>query len=67
MSLCPEDPTFLSFRKGDLLFIIKDEEYSPNHGWMKGKNERTGLTGAVSMDSVLVLATLNKPTNELLV
>uniref|UniRef100_A0A3B3RG74 Myosin VIIBb n=1 Tax=Paramormyrops kingsleyae TaxID=1676925 RepID=A0A3B3RG74_9TELE len=61
-----DDPTFLSFRKGDLLFIIKDEEYSPNHGWMKGKNERTSLTGAVSMDSVLVLAALNKPTNELL-
>uniref|UniRef100_A0A3B3RFJ9 Myosin VIIBb n=1 Tax=Paramormyrops kingsleyae TaxID=1676925 RepID=A0A3B3RFJ9_9TELE len=66
ISLCPDDPTFLSFRKGDLLFIIKDEEYSPNHGWMKGKNERTSLTGAVSMDSVLVLAALNKPTNELL-
>ncbi|KAL4608334.1 unconventional myosin-VIIb-like [Arapaima gigas] len=61
-----DDPTFLSVKKGDLLWLIKDNEYSSNRGWIKGKNERTGLTGAISTDAVLVLAVLNKPTNELL-
>uniref|UniRef100_A0A3B3QZ91 Si:ch73-194h10.2 n=1 Tax=Paramormyrops kingsleyae TaxID=1676925 RepID=A0A3B3QZ91_9TELE len=62
-----DDSTFLNYKKGDLILIIKDEEYSSNHGWIKGKNERTGQTGAVSTDAVLVLPTLKKPTNEVLV
>ncbi|XP_023655558.1 unconventional myosin-VIIb [Paramormyrops kingsleyae] len=61
-----DDSTFLNYKKGDLILIIKDEEYSSNHGWIKGKNERTGQTGAVSTDAVLVLPTLKKPTNEVL-
>lgn len=62
-----DDSTFLNYKKGDLILIIKDEEYSSNHGWIKGKNERTGQTGAVSTDAVLVLPSLKKPTNEVLV
>ncbi|XP_064186818.1 unconventional myosin-VIIa [Anguilla rostrata] len=61
-----DDPTFLSFKKGELILLIKDDDYSPDRGWIKGKNERTGKTGAVSMDSILILPTLTKPTNEVL-
>uniref|UniRef100_A0A8C9R3J4 Si:ch73-194h10.2 n=1 Tax=Scleropages formosus TaxID=113540 RepID=A0A8C9R3J4_SCLFO len=62
-----DDNTFLSYKKGELIVIIKDQEYSSDHGWIKGKNERTGQTGAVSTDAILILPTLNKPTNEVLV
>ncbi|XP_018612550.2 unconventional myosin-VIIa [Scleropages formosus] len=61
-----DDNTFLSYKKGELIVIIKDQEYSSDHGWIKGKNERTGQTGAVSTDAILILPTLNKPTNEVL-
>ncbi|KAG9341588.1 hypothetical protein JZ751_019103 [Albula glossodonta] len=61
-----DDPTFLSFKKGELILVIKDDDYSPNRGWIKGKNDRTGQTGAVSMDAILILPTLTKPTNEVL-
>ncbi|KAJ8277066.1 hypothetical protein GJAV_G00071100 [Gymnothorax javanicus] len=61
-----DDPTFLSFKKGELILLIKDDDYSPDRGWIKGKNERTGKIGAVSMDAILILPTLTKPTNEVL-
>uniref|UniRef100_A0A8C7UL55 Myosin VIIBb n=1 Tax=Oncorhynchus mykiss TaxID=8022 RepID=A0A8C7UL55_ONCMY len=58
-----DDPTFLSYKRGDMLVILKDGEYSPDRGWIKGTNERTGNTGAVSTDTVLVLPTLDKPSD----
>ncbi|KAM4628965.1 unconventional myosin-VIIa [Polymixia lowei] len=61
-----DDPTFLSFRKGELIVIIKDDEFSPERGWIKGKNERTGETGAVPTEAIFVLPTLSKPTNEVM-
>ncbi|XP_061098661.1 unconventional myosin-VIIb-like [Conger conger] len=61
-----DDPNFLSYKKGDLLLIIKDNEFSPDQRWMKCQNERTGQVGMVSSDAVLVLATLEKPNNEVL-
>ncbi|KAJ8389610.1 hypothetical protein AAFF_G00118470 [Aldrovandia affinis] len=61
-----DDPTFLSYKKGELLLIIKDNEFSPERGWMKCQNIRTGQVGAVSTDAILVLATLDKPTTEVL-
>uniref|UniRef100_A0A4W4EIN7 Uncharacterized protein n=1 Tax=Electrophorus electricus TaxID=8005 RepID=A0A4W4EIN7_ELEEL len=61
------DPTFLSFKKGELILLIKDNDFSPNHGWVKGQNERTGQKGAIPMDGILILPTLTKPTNEVLV
>ncbi|XP_030630586.1 unconventional myosin-VIIa [Chanos chanos] len=60
------DSTILSFKKADLLRIVKDGEYSLEEGWLKARNERTGAVGVVSKDSVMVLATLDKPTNEVL-
>uniref|UniRef100_A0A8C7GFM3 Unconventional myosin-VIIa-like n=1 Tax=Oncorhynchus kisutch TaxID=8019 RepID=A0A8C7GFM3_ONCKI len=51
-----DDPTFLSFKKGELIVLIKDDELTVGRGWIKGKNERTGKTGAVPTDAVLVLS-----------
>uniref|UniRef100_A0AAZ3PKH8 Uncharacterized protein n=1 Tax=Oncorhynchus tshawytscha TaxID=74940 RepID=A0AAZ3PKH8_ONCTS len=61
-----DDPTFLSFKKGELIVLIKDDELTVGRGWIKGKNERTGKTGAVPTDAILVLPTLTKPTNEVM-
>uniref|UniRef100_A0A3Q3VZU9 Uncharacterized protein n=1 Tax=Mola mola TaxID=94237 RepID=A0A3Q3VZU9_MOLML len=57
------DPTFLSFKKGELIIIIKDDEFSQQGGWIKGENERTRQIGAVPVDAILILPTLSKPTN----
>lgn len=62
-----DDKTFLSFKKAELICLIKDDEFSVARGWLKGKNERTGEIGAVPADAVLILPTLTKPTNEVLV
>lgn len=62
-----DDPTFLSFRKGELIIIIKDDEFSQQHGWIKGQNERTGQEGAVPTDAIFILPTLSEPTNEVMV
>ncbi|XP_073732354.1 unconventional myosin-VIIb [Misgurnus anguillicaudatus] len=59
-----DDPTMLNFKKGDLLYMIKDGEYEGS--WIKARNERTGQTGAVSLDAIQVLPILNKPTDEML-
>lgn len=61
-----EDPTVLSFKKGDVLYIIKDGEYDPEEGWIKARNERTEQSGAVSLDAFQILPMLNKPTEETL-
>ena len=62
-----DDPTFLNFKKGELIVIIQDEEFPLARGWMKGRNERTSKSGAVPADSVLILPTLTKPSNEVMV
>ncbi|XP_044218105.1 unconventional myosin-VIIa [Thunnus albacares] len=61
-----DDPTFLSFKKGELIIIIKDEELSQERGWIKGQNERTKQTGAVPTEAILILPTLSKPTKEVM-
>uniref|UniRef100_A0A8B9R2R1 Myosin VIIBb n=1 Tax=Astyanax mexicanus TaxID=7994 RepID=A0A8B9R2R1_ASTMX len=53
-----DDATYLSCKKGDLLCIINDGEYSKDGGWIKGQNERTGQSGAVSADAIMILPTL---------
>uniref|UniRef100_A0A3B1IXS3 Si:ch73-194h10.2 n=1 Tax=Astyanax mexicanus TaxID=7994 RepID=A0A3B1IXS3_ASTMX len=62
-----DDPTFLSFKKGELILLIKDDDFSPSRGWLKGQNERTGQKGAVPTETILILPTLSKPTNESLI
>lgn len=62
-----DDPTFLSFKKAELILLIKDNEFSSNPGWVDGQNERTGKKGAVPTDAIYILPTLTKPSNEVLV
>uniref|UniRef100_A0A4W6DJT9 Myosin VIIBa n=1 Tax=Lates calcarifer TaxID=8187 RepID=A0A4W6DJT9_LATCA len=59
-----DDPTFLSFKKGELIVIIKDDEFSQQRGWIKGQIEGTKRTGAVPTEAILILPTLSKPTYE---
>ncbi|XP_010901250.2 unconventional myosin-VIIa [Esox lucius] len=61
-----DDHTFLNFKKGELIVLVKDDEMTVGRGWITGKNERTGKTGAVPTDAILVLPTLVKPTNEVM-
>lgn len=62
-----DDPTFLSFKKGELILLVKDGEFSQQHGWVKGQIESTKKTGAVPTDAILILPTLSKPTYEVMV
>ncbi|CAL8309973.1 unnamed protein product [Lota lota] len=62
----PDDVTLLSFKKGELLVLLKDEEFSPERGWVKARNDRTGKTGAVPAEAILILPTLSKPTNQVM-
>jgi len=50
-----------------VLYIIKDGEYNIKEGWIKARNERTSQIGAVSLDSILILPMLTRPTEETLV
>uniref|UniRef100_A0A3Q3K2W2 Uncharacterized protein n=1 Tax=Monopterus albus TaxID=43700 RepID=A0A3Q3K2W2_MONAL len=59
-----QDPTFLSFKKGELIIIIKDDEFSQQRGWIKGQTESRRQTGAVPTEAILIIPTLSKPTNE---
>ncbi|KAA8589751.1 hypothetical protein FQN60_013116 [Etheostoma spectabile] len=61
-----DDPTFLGFKKGELIIIIKDDEFSQERGWIKGQNESTKQTGAVPTEAILILPTLSKPTKEVM-
>ncbi|XP_069006967.1 unconventional myosin-VIIa [Embiotoca jacksoni] len=61
-----DDPTLLSFKKGELIIIIKDDEFSQQRGWLKGQNESTKKIGAVPTEAIQILPTLSKPTNEVM-
>ncbi|CAL8392977.1 unnamed protein product [Boreogadus saida] len=62
----PDDATLLSFKKGELLELLKDEEFSPERGWVKARNDRTGKSGAVPAEALLILPALSKPTNQVM-
>lgn len=62
-----DDPMFLSFKKGELITLIKDDEFSQQRGWVKGQNEGMRQTGAVPVEAILILPTLSKPTHEVMV
>ncbi|XP_072294521.1 unconventional myosin-VIIa [Eucyclogobius newberryi] len=61
-----EDPTFLRFKKGELIIIVKDNEFSQQRGWIKGQNARSEKTGAVPIEAILILPTLTKPAKEVI-
>lgn len=63
-----EDPRFLGYKRGDLLWVEKDEEESsPDEKWIRATNQRTGNSGAVHRDTVQFLPTLSRPSEEMLV
>ncbi|KAF5880167.1 unconventional myosin-VIIa-like, partial [Clarias magur] len=62
----PDDATFLSFKKDDLINIIKDGQYASGGGWINGRNDRTGQSGAVSTDAIMTLHTLRRPSDDVL-
>uniref|UniRef100_A0A3Q2GJ36 Myosin VIIB n=1 Tax=Cyprinodon variegatus TaxID=28743 RepID=A0A3Q2GJ36_CYPVA len=62
-----DDPTILSFKKGELIILIKDDEFSKQRGWIKGQNSSNKKTGAVSTEAIHILPTLSRPSNEILV
>ncbi|KAK1897251.1 Unconventional myosin-VIIa [Dissostichus eleginoides] len=61
-----DDPLLLSFKKGELIIIIKDDEFAQERGWIKGQNESTKHTGAVPTEAIIILPTLSKPTNQVM-
>ncbi|KAK5906578.1 hypothetical protein CesoFtcFv8_004512 [Champsocephalus esox] len=61
-----DDPMLLSFKKGELIIIIKDDEFAQERGWIKGQNESTKHTGAVPTEAIIILPTLSKPTNQVM-
>ncbi|KAI4877996.1 hypothetical protein NFI96_012181, partial [Prochilodus magdalenae] len=65
-SIRHDDPNLLSCRKGDLICIIRDGEYSPAGGWIKGLNERTNQKGAISTEAIRRLPTRSRPNDEIL-
>jgi hypothetical protein len=65
--LSADDATLLSFKKGELLELLKDKEFSLERGWLKARNDRTGKSGAVPAEALLILPTLSKPTNQVMV
>lgn len=58
---------FLICKRGDLLQVEKDEEYSSEENWIKATNQRTSGSGVVYKDTVQFLPTLSRPTEEMLV
>uniref|UniRef100_A0A3B5BAA6 Unconventional myosin-VIIa-like n=1 Tax=Stegastes partitus TaxID=144197 RepID=A0A3B5BAA6_9TELE len=61
-----QDPMFLSFKKGELIILIKDDEFAEQRGWVKGRKENFKHTGAVPVEAIVILPTLNKPSNEVM-
>ncbi|KAL2082104.1 hypothetical protein ACEWY4_021922 [Coilia grayii] len=61
-----DDPDFLVYRRGDVLLLHRDEEFSQESGWLTATNERTGQSGAVSEDAVTILPTMIRPTDDTL-
>ncbi|XP_029380560.1 unconventional myosin-VIIb-like, partial [Echeneis naucrates] len=62
----PDDPVFLTCKRGDLLLVEKDEEYSHEENLIKATNQRTSSSGVVSTDTVKFLPTLTRPPEDML-
>ncbi|XP_076128082.1 unconventional myosin-VIIb-like [Alosa pseudoharengus] len=61
-----DDPMFLSYRRGDILLLHRDDEFSQESGWLTATNERTGQTAAISTDAIMVLPAMSRPTDDTL-
>ncbi|XP_041658240.1 unconventional myosin-VIIa-like [Cheilinus undulatus] len=61
-----DDPMFLTFKRGDLLLVEKDEHYPPKDKLIRATNQRTSDSGVVHTDSLQFLPTLSKPSDDIL-
>ncbi|NWY75917.1 MYO7B protein, partial [Erithacus rubecula] len=59
-----EDPSILSFRKGDLLIFTEDKMLDADSGWICAQNERTGKTGNVFLEDIYIIPSLTKPSSQ---
>lgn len=66
-TLSLDELEFLSLRCGDLLLLNRNPEFQSGHNWTYAKNERTGNSGAVSLDVIHIVPSLSKPTPEIIV
>uniref|UniRef100_A0A8C3Y3G3 Myosin VIIB n=1 Tax=Catharus ustulatus TaxID=91951 RepID=A0A8C3Y3G3_CATUS len=60
----PEDPSILSFKKGDLLIFTEDKRLDADSGWISAQNERTGKTGNVFLEDIYIIPSLTKPSSQ---
>ncbi|XP_039930696.1 unconventional myosin-VIIb isoform X1 [Hirundo rustica] len=61
-----EDPSILSFKKGDLLIFTEDKRLDADSGWISAQNERTGKTGNVFLEDLYIIPSLTKPSSQVL-
>ncbi|XP_075057947.1 unconventional myosin-VIIb [Mixophyes fleayi] len=61
-----DEPELLTYRSGDLLILNRNPELQLGPNWTYAQNERTGSSGAVSLDAIHIVPSLNKPTTEML-
>ncbi|NXM41848.1 MYO7A protein, partial [Gymnorhina tibicen] len=61
-----EDPSILSFKKGDLLIFTEDKRLDADSGWIGAQNERTGKTGNVFLEDIYIIPSLTKPSSQVL-
>ncbi|XP_072427812.1 unconventional myosin-VIIa-like [Chiloscyllium punctatum] len=61
-----DDPILLKYEKGDLIKLMRDKEIAEDSGWIQGQNEHSGKTGSLSLDSVYIIPTLVKPSQEVM-
>uniref|UniRef100_A0A803W1T9 Myosin VIIB n=1 Tax=Ficedula albicollis TaxID=59894 RepID=A0A803W1T9_FICAL len=59
-----EDPSILSFRKGDLLIFTEDKTLDADSGWISAQSERTGKTGNVFLEDIYIVPSLTKPSSQ---
>ncbi|XP_073437267.1 unconventional myosin-VIIb [Dendrobates tinctorius] len=61
-----DEPDLLTFRNGDLLLLNRSSDLQNGRSWIHAQNERTGNSGAVSLDAIYIVPTLTKPSSEIL-
>ncbi|XP_062354885.1 unconventional myosin-VIIb isoform X3 [Cinclus cinclus] len=61
-----EDPSILSFKKGDLLIFTENKRLDADSGWICAQNERTGKTGNVFLEDIYIIPSLTKPSSQVL-
>ncbi|CAL8343644.1 unnamed protein product [Merluccius merluccius] len=61
-----DDPGILVCKRGDLLVVQKDRDFSATRRWNVATNDITGSIGNVQMNNIQFLSTLSKPSEAIL-